>query len=222
MLNYDKQSIAALESRFRAALMNSLSGFKSANLIGTTNGDGINNLAIMSSAFHLGSHPPLLGLIVRPDSAERHTLRNIRASGVYSVNHVGLDMVEQAHQTAARYPADVSEFEATGLTPLWIEGFAAPLVADSSIRLGLELREEHTLEINGTHLVIGEVIHIDVPEAVVDADGAVDIGAAGTAALSGLDAYYEPRLHRRMEYAKPELPPRSRDGFQSAVKSVAR
>ena len=116
-------SIASMENRARAAFVNSLSGFKSANLIGTSDGQGATNLAIMSSLTHLGSHPPLFSLVIRPGGDERHTLRNILGTGAFSVNHVTADMIEQAHQTAARYAPDESEFEATGLNPVWQEGF---------------------------------------------------------------------------------------------------
>ena len=75
--------------------------------------------------------------------------------------------------------------------------------------MGLHLREHQKLAINGTHLVIGEVVLVDVPEACIADDGAIDIEAAGTVALSGLDSYHHARLARRMAYAKPHLPPRA-------------
>lgn len=73
-MQLDDRDLSAMPSRQRAALVNSLSGFKSANLVGTADAQGMTNLAIMSSAVHLGSHPPLLALIVRPGGEERHTL----------------------------------------------------------------------------------------------------------------------------------------------------
>lgn len=204
----DSLAIEKLEKRQRAALINSITGFKPANLIGTADASGRSNLAIMSSLVHLGSHPPLLGLVLRPDSVERHTLDNIRHSGVYSVNHVHQDIIAEAHQTAARYPRGVSEFAATGLSEHWVEGFAAPLVAEAQIRMVLKLREEQTLAINGTQLLIGEVVYLEYPEEVAREDGALDPAAAGSVALAGLDSYHAAQPLKRMAYAKPELPPR--------------
>lgn len=195
-------------SRERAAFVNSLSGFKSANLVGTANANGQTNLAIMSSTVHLGSHPPLLALIVRPGGEERHTLKNILETGCYSLNHVNADIIESAHQTAARYPAGSSEFDATGLTPHWHEGFGAPMVLEASVRLGMQLREHTPLEINGTHLVIGEVILADVPSPACRADGSLDLVAAGSVSLTGLDTYHQSVDIKRMAYAKPGIPPR--------------
>jgi len=200
--------IAAMESRARAALINSMSGFKSANLVGTADSQGRTNLAIMSSAVHLGSSPPLLALIIRPGGEERHTLDNILSTGCYSINHVTAEIVEPAHQSAARYDRGTSEFEATGLTPLWREDFAAPLVAEAGIKLGMSLREHQELSINSTHLVIGEVVRAEIPTGAILDNGAIDLVHAGTVALSGLDSYYKPVAFKRMAYAKPDLPPR--------------
>ncbi len=202
--------IDALDKRRRAALINSISGFKSANLVGTADAAGNTNLAIVSSVVHIGSHPPLLALVFRPDTVERHTLDNIRATGAYTINHVNHAMIEAAHQTAARYPREQSEFAATGLTELWEHKWLAPFVAESQVRMALTLVEEQVLTINGTHLVIGEIRHLQVPENALTEDGALDPAAAGTVALAGLDSYYDTTLVQRMAYAKPDLPPRKR------------
>lgn len=207
-MHFDATAIAAMEKRERAAFINSLSGYKSANLVGTADTEGHTNLAIMSSVVHLGSHPPLLALVVRPGQEERHTLSNLLASGVYSINHVTGDITHAAHQTAARYDRSVSEFTATGLTPQWVEGFGAPFVAEAGIKLGMELREHQELAINDTHLVIGEIVHALLPPECLRDDGAVDLQVAGTVALSGLDTYSRPEPIARMAYAKPDLPPR--------------
>lgn len=204
---FTRKDINALESRYRAALVNSLSGFKPANLVGTADREGQTNLAIISSVVHLGSHPPLLALIIRPSPVERHTLDNILDTGCYTINHVSDRFIEAAHQTAARYPREQSEFAATGLEEHWVDGFAAPFVSEASIRMGLELREHQRLDINDTHFLIGEIVLAEVPAGCLGDDGSVDICAAGTVALSGLDSYYDTRRLRRMAYAKPDLPP---------------
>ena len=201
-------NLQKMPDRERAALVNSLSGFKSANLVGTANPEGRCNLAIMSSVVHLGSSPALLGPIIRPGSEERHTLSNILASGYYSLNHVNSEIVAAAHQTAARYDSETSEFEATGLTPQWWQGFDAPLVQEARVKLAMQLREHQPLAINGTHFIIGEVLAIELPETILSEDGSVDLVEADTVALSGLDRYHRASLHKRMAYAKPDLPPR--------------
>ena len=207
-MQLNHQDLAALPARQRAALVNSLSGFKSANLIGTADAGGATNLAIMSSVVHLGSHPPLLALVIRPGGEERHTLANILATASFSINHVTAPLIEAAHQTAARYQRNISEFEATGLTPQWCEGFAAPLVKEANVKLGMHLREHQELSINKTHLVIGEIVLAEIPGQALSDDGALDLASAGTVALSGLDSYHQTVPLKRMAYAKPDLAPR--------------
>jgi flavin reductase (DIM6/NTAB) family NADH-FMN oxidoreductase RutF len=207
-MQFDTQDIAAMPTRQRAAFINSLSGFKSANLIGTADKSGRTNLAIMSSVVHLGSHPPLLALVIRPGGDERHTLANIMATGCFSINHVTAPLVAAAHQTAARYDRGISEFDATGLTPQWQDGFDAPLVSEATVKLGMRLREHQELQINKTHLVIGEIVLADIPGETMLEDGSLDLGLCGTVALTGLDTYHQSTPVKRMAYAKPDLPPR--------------
>lgn len=211
-MHFHRDDLAGLESRYRAALVNSLTGFKSANLVGTADENGQTNLAIMSSAVHLGSHPPLIALVIRPDPVERHTLSNLLASACYTLNHVRAEWLEAAHQTAARYPREQSEFAATGLSEGWWPGFNAPFVREASVRMGLRLREHQELAINRTHLVIGEVTHLELPEDSLREDGSLDLESAGSIALSGLDSYHATRRLRRMAYAKPDRPPRAVEG----------
>ena len=66
MKHLSHDQLLKMDARYRAQLVNSLSGFKSANLIGTRNKQNHNNLAIFSSVVHLGSSPALVGFITRP------------------------------------------------------------------------------------------------------------------------------------------------------------
>ncbi|WP_020409911.1 flavin reductase family protein [Hahella ganghwensis] len=202
----DRQAIEQMEHLYRVAFINSLSGFKSANLLGTVDNQRRTNLSIVSSCVHIGAHPPLLAMVIRPHSVDRHSLENLLETGEYTLNHVSDDIFRQAHQTSARYPKDTSEFGATGLTELWQEGFKAPYVQEASIRLGLQFREHHHLEINKTEFIIGEIMQVWVPDDCVGADGLVDIEKAGTVALSGLDRYHRSEQLARLSYAKPDRP----------------
>ena len=193
-----------MEQRYRAAFINSLGGFKSVVLVGTADAEGATNLAVFNSLFHIGANPPLCGLIFRPDSVERHTLSNIEATGVYTVNHLRADFYKQAHQSSARYPKAQSEFEAVGLTPEYTAGFHAPFVAESAVKIGLEMREQHRLAINGVILMIGEIKHVILPDGGVYPDGFVDLEAAGTLTCSGLDSYHSTARLARLSYAKPD------------------
>ena len=198
--------IEALDNRYRALFINALSGFKSANLIATCDNRKNTNLAIFTSVFHIGSSPPLLGMISRPHSVPRHTLENILQTGHYSINHVNESIIQQAHQTSARYDEEISEFQATGLSEQW-DDFPAPFVEQSRIQLGMKLRENHQLAINSTVMIIGEISHINIKDDVVHQDGYVDIERAGSIATSSLDSYHRTELLSHLRYAKPEKLP---------------
>ncbi|MBV7296440.1 flavin reductase family protein [Enterovibrio paralichthyis] len=202
-MHFNRQALDQLEDRFRARLINSLSGFKSANLIGTISDNGITNLSIVSSVFHIGANPPLVGMIIRPHSVTRDTLENIINTRQYTINQVSDRFWQQAHQCSARYDADISEFDAVGLTPEYVEGVLPPFVAESQLKYALDVREIQTLEINGTVLVIGEIGEIFVGEDAVAEDGYVDIEKIGTVAVSGLDSYHTTQRLGRLSYAKP-------------------
>lgn len=203
----DSTDINAMEQRFRAHFINSLSGFKSANLVGTVDANGVSNLAIVSSVFHLGATPPLVGLIIRPDTVPRGTLANIQSTECYTLNHVNSAIWQQAHQSSARYATGVSEFKQTGLSETYVEGICAPFVEQSHLRYALKLREVQPLAINGTILVIGEVIHIQLPHTAIQQDGYIDIESLDTITISGLDSYHRTQSMGRLTYAKPDKLP---------------
>jgi flavin reductase (DIM6/NTAB) family NADH-FMN oxidoreductase RutF len=198
------ENIAQLEKLERAALINSITGFKSLSLIGTVDTQQQTNLAVFNSVVHLGANPALMGFIVRPDSVERHTLSNIEETRYFTINHVHKQIYEQAHQTAARYGKDVSEFEACGLTPVYLNEFNSPFVKESAIKIGLEFAERIDIALNGTILVIGKIMQLYFPENAWCLDGYVDIEKAGTIACSGLDSYHETHRLARLGYAKPD------------------
>lgn len=200
----DSQQIARMENRYRARLINSLSGFKSANLVGTVDTDGQPNLAIVSSVTHIGSNPPLLSFVSRPNSVQRHTLENILQTGVFSLNSVEADFAALAHQTSARYPKLQSEFNAVGLTPQFESGFAAPFVLESSIKIALSLKEHHIIKTNNTEMIIGQVEQIHLPENVIMPDGYLDIESMDWVTISGLDSYHVTQRLFRLPYAKPD------------------
>lgn len=197
-----QDTILEMETRYRANFINSLGGFKSAIMVGTTDGDGHPNLAIFSSLFHIGANPALCGLIVRPATPGQNTLGNILKTQSFTLNHLNMDNYAAAHQTSAKYDQGESEFDAVGLTPLYEEGIAAPFVKESHIRIGCELVQKTDIALNGTTLLIGKIIFVDVPEHLIQPDGYIDLETAGTLTCSGLDSYHKTERVERLKYAK--------------------
>lgn len=202
-LNFNSESIMSLNKNKRVQFINSLGGFKSVSLIGTSDLDGNENLAIFSSIFHIGANPPLIGLIFRPSPPERNTYNNIINTGFYTINHINESIYRQAHQTSARYDQTESEFEITNLKPEYKDNFFAPYVAESNIQLGIEFKEKITIPINNTTMIIGEITQIYIPENCLSEDGFVDIEKANSITCSGLDSYHKTVQLDRLSYAKP-------------------
>jgi flavin reductase (DIM6/NTAB) family NADH-FMN oxidoreductase RutF len=140
---------------------------------------------------------------MRPDSVERHTLANILDTGFYTINHINAQIYEQAHQTAARYPKTVSEFDATHLTSVFKNEFVAPFVKESSIQIGIEFKERIEISINQTSMVIGEIKFVTYPTHCLLEDGFLEIEKAGTITSTGLDSYHTTQVLQRLPYAKP-------------------
>jgi flavin reductase (DIM6/NTAB) family NADH-FMN oxidoreductase RutF len=197
-------ALMEIEQRKRAHLINSVGGFKSVCLIGTTDTSGSTNLAIFSSIVHIGANPPLICFIIRPDSVDRHTLSNILATGSYTINHINESIYKQAHQTSARYPKDISEFDATGLATEYKNNFEAPFVKDSTVQLGVKFRQRIDLAINNTIMIIGEITDIYFPADCLCEDGYLDIEKANTVTCTGLDSYHTTQRLQRLSYAKPD------------------
>ena len=195
------------ERFYRANFINSLTGFKSASLIGTINAKGVPNLGIFSSIVHIGSDPALIGYINRPLAAAPHTLANIKANGLYTVNHIQASFLAQAHQTSAKYPEEVNEFTEVGLTEEYLDGVKVPFVKESPIKYLLSLKEIIPITLNATFLVIGhlEQVLID-PSLQPTSDGFLHLDQAGSISSNGLDAYYKTELIDRYDYAKPGIP----------------
>lgn len=205
MKYFDKKSINSFDKIHRINLMNSLSGYKSANLLGTVSNDGFENVAVFSSIVHLGSNPPVLGFILRPTTVPRNTYENIINTGYYTVNHISQEFTEQAHHTSAKYDKLVSEFDMTGLTSEYKKDFHAPFVKESPVQIGLKFLEEYYIKANDTLLVVGEIQCFYVNEDMYsEKDGFLDLSKGEVATINGLDAYAIPENNTRYEYQRPK------------------
>lgn len=205
MKHYSLADLANWDRFTRANFVNSLSGFKSASLIASQDKDQNLNLAIFSNIVHLGADPALIAFVNRPLEAAPHTLRNIEATGFYTINHIAADQIAQAHQTSAKYADGVNEFTEVGLSPIHLADFSVPFVAGSPVQYAMKLEQIIPIELNNTFLVIGSLQHAFVDPACMDADGFLNLDAAGSVSSLGLSAYYETNLLGKFPYARPSV-----------------
>ncbi|MFB9051598.1 flavin reductase family protein [Formosa undariae] len=188
-MNYSKKDISELDRVTRLKIINSVTGIKPANLIGTIHNNGQTNLAIFSSVVHLGSDPALLGFITRPQTEDvGHTIRNIQENEVYTINHIHPEFIKNAHYTSGKFKSEISEFDRCNLTEDYIDNFKAPFVKESNFKMGLRFKEALNIS-NGTTLVIGEIEHLILPDDAL-LHGDIDLETTNSVGISGLNTYY--------------------------------
>ncbi len=204
MKYFDQKYLSTLEHLYRINLINSCSGFKSANLIATKSKDGVSNVAVFSSVIHLGSSPALLGFVTRPTTVPRNTYQNIKETGTYTINHIHEDIIEDAHHCSAKYEADISEFAMTELIEDYDHVSTAPFVRGAPVQMQMKFREEHHFKINGTIMIIGEIMGMYIDDELLNEDGFIDLSKGNIVAINGLDGYSIPKLKKRLPYQRPK------------------
>ncbi len=202
-MKLNSNEINVLDKIFRVNLINSITGIKPANLIGTKSKKGLSNLAIFTSVFHMGSNPPLIGMLVRPDKdVRRHTLENIKNTGFYTINHVHESSIIKSHYTSAKFDPDESEFERCHFTEQYIDDFKAPFVKECTIKIGLKFQEEIPIHMNNTILVIGCIELLIVDKECIEENGYIDLEKAASVGVSGLNSYYSISKRMDLPYAR--------------------
>tara|TARA_R110001583_G_scaffold187744_3_gene349237 strand:+ start:1184 stop:1804 length:621 start_codon:yes stop_codon:yes gene_type:complete len=189
---------------YRINLINSCSGYKSANLLGTKSTEGNENVAVFSSVTHIGSNPPVLGFFLRPTTVLRNTYENIKATGFYTISHIHESILEDAHHTSAKYDQDISEFDKTNLISEYKNGFQAPFVKDAPLQLAMEYVEEYDIKANNTILLIGKIVGLHINDEFLEEDGFINLSKAKVATINGLDGYAVPELKTRFGYQRPK------------------
>ena len=204
MIHISNEDIDNFHHIYRINLINSCSGYKSANLLGSKSADGIENIAVFSSVTHIGSNPPMLGFFLRPTTVIRNTYENLKASGYFTINHIHESILEDAHHTSAKYDSDISEFDKTSLVSEYKNEFQAPFVKDAPLQLAMKYVEEYDIKANNTVLVIGQITGLYVNEELLEEDGFINLSKANIATINGLDAYAVPQNHKRFGYQRPK------------------
>jgi flavin reductase (DIM6/NTAB) family NADH-FMN oxidoreductase RutF len=139
-------------------------------LISTISKDGVRNIAPYSCIM-----PVLrpLDLICLASALKRDTLVNIRKTGEFVVNLVGVDFSDKVIPTAKYSPPETDEFELAGLNEKPSEKIRASGIAGSYAWMDCELFK--TYEEPNYVLVMGKVLRLEVTDDVFTADGGLDI-----------------------------------------------
>lgn len=209
MKQITKDDISAMGKIQRLNLINSCTGYKSANLIATKSKSGIENVAIFSSITHLGSNPAMLSFIARPTTVPRDTYKNLKETGFFSVNHITSNIIKDAHHSSANYDATTSEFDKTNLEPEYKSDIDFPFVKNAPVQLLCKYLNEYYIAENDTILIIASIENIFYNENLEHTDGWLQLDKANIVAINGLDGYCLPTLIDRFEYARVDTETKS-------------
>jgi len=204
MAFYNYNDIQNLNKIFKINLINSCSGFKSANLLGSLSEEGVSNVAVFSSVTHLGSNPPTLGFILRPTTVPRDTYKNIKDSGFFTINHIHEDIIEDAHHTSAKYPKEVSEFDMTNLEEEFKGQFKAPFVKGAPVQMSMKFIEEVYVPSNDVMLIVSQIEELYIDDELLQADGLINLSKGNIATINGLDTYAVPKFKKQLSYQRPK------------------
>ncbi len=134
--------------------------------VSTRSASGVDNLAPHSFFTISSVVPPVVQFT---SVGHKDSLRNAKATGEFVVSLCPEALAEQVNLTGTDYPADVSEFDAVGLTREASKLVAPPRVAESPV--ALECRVVGTKDFGGGSVVVfGEVVWAVVDEAVLRED----------------------------------------------------
>lgn len=140
--------------------------------ISTTSPAGVDNLAPYSF-FNVVAVDPSVVMFAPVGSRDlKDTPRNVRETEQFVVNTVTRDVVEAMNASSATLPAGESEFDTFDIERADSVVVDPPRVAAAKVAMECELYD--WLEVGGSVLVLGEVVHVHVDESVL-VDGKIDI-----------------------------------------------
>lgn len=147
--------------------------------VSTLDEAGRPNLAPYSFFNAFSSNPPICVFSSNrrvKNNTTKDTLHNVEATGECVINVVTYSIVRQAAVASIEFPAEVNEFERSGLTPLASELVKPFRVAESPVQMECKVRQILPLGDQGGagNLVICEILRLHISESILDELGRVD------------------------------------------------
>ncbi len=174
--------------------------------VSTISSAGVANLAPFSFFSGVTANPPsvMFSPVNRPDGSSKDTVVNIRDNGQFVINVVPFALAEQMNLTSGDFPAETSEFQAAGLTPIASSKVEPPRVKESPIQMECELIKivdigEGPLAAN---LVVGKILLIRVDDQVTT-DSRIDTAKLDSIGRLGGKKYC--RTADQFELDRPQM-----------------
>ncbi len=161
---------SAITEYQRYKLMASLIVPRPIALITTVNAQGVVNAAPFSMFNMLGEEPPIVMVSINrlQDGMLKHTAENIVANKEFVVHISDEAMAEQMHRCGERFPADVSELAAVGLTAAPCKLVKPPRIAEAPAAFECTLHE--LIETTSRQIFIGQVRWLHARDGLIDTE----------------------------------------------------
>ncbi len=137
--------------------------------VATVAPDGTDNIAPHSFYQLVSTAPPV---VMVSSIGEKDTVRNIRATGEFTVCGAAARLMREINDTAVEFPHGISEFDRVGLERLPGVRISCPRAAEAPYALECRLLSIESVG-NGL-MILGEVIHIVIDDSVFDGDRILD------------------------------------------------
>ncbi|KAG1737656.1 hypothetical protein EDB19DRAFT_1909632 [Suillus lakei] len=176
-------------------------------LVSSISSDGVPNLAPFSYFSMVAHNPPLLSIsFSQSPRKSKDTKENILATKQFTVSIISEPIIEAANITSVDAPADVDEWDISGLTRTSSIDVQPPWVKESAIGFECELFYSYEIcppnsdEVTNT-LVLGLIKRAHVRESVLTASGTVDPAKLRAVSRLGGDMYA--RIGEGFELSRP-------------------
>lgn len=137
------------------------------------------NIITVAWAGTICSDPVMVSVSIRK---ERYSYDIIKKTGEFVINLVTKDLVYATDYCGVKSGRDVDKFKEMKLTPIAVEGVAAPAIEQSPLCLACKVVEVKEL---GSHdMFIAQVVSVTVDDKYMNADGKFELNETGLVTYS--------------------------------------
>lgn len=132
-------------------------------MVSVADKEGNSNIFTVAWAGTICTNPPMLSISVRP---ERYSYHMIKETGEFVVNLTTEDLVYATDYCGVKSGRDTDKWKETGLTKETASKVSVPLIKESPVNL--ECKVVRIDELGSHHMIVADVVAVDVDEAYFD------------------------------------------------------
>lgn len=135
------------------------------------------DIATVAWTGNVSTAPPMVYISLRPS---RYSHDIIKETGEFVINLTTKELVRAADYSGVKSGRETDKFEVLHLKPCPCAGVDAPGIAQSPVCIACKVTQ--ILPLGSHDMFLAEVVGVSVAQALLDKDGAFDLGAADLAA----------------------------------------